>query len=236
MKKLFSLVTTLIVASLIIISCKKGNNSSYSPATAAPTAVAPYGGQFQVNNQFNDNTINGNPNDSSGTAITLINTAVNVGKVSVNNDSLTFQYNNYFIPTNVITPLHGKATWHITGGNGFGAFTYTTTKSIPYFGDLHQTLTSVSKSSNVVITHALISADSIRYSIIDYNSNMATKVVHGSSTGITFTPAMMASLTTTNSATLQVTGVLTETSIQGGKNISFQNGCSYNKQGIAITN
>ncbi|MFI5141922.1 MAG: hypothetical protein ACHQII_06160 [Bacteroidia bacterium] len=240
MKKIFSLVTGLIVVLLIIISCKSGNGNAPQPLTTAPP-LAPYGGQFQVNNTFNDNSLSlsNTINDSTGSAATILMGAVNVGTVSVNNHPLTFQYNSYFIATNIIAPVLGKTTWQVSGGSGFGAFTYTTTKNVPWFGNLHVSLSSFSKSGNLVITHPLIAADSIRYTINDNssNSNMATKVVGNSSTGITFTPAMMASLVLTNNhATLQITGVVTESSIQGGKNVSFLGSSTYNKGSITITN
>jgi len=241
MKKIFSAITICIVASLIIMACKKSSNStSTNTSTSSTTSttnvvLGPYVAQLQVNNQFNDNTLSTGTKDSTGSAVALIFSAVNIGTISVNSTVLTFSYSSYYIPTGVIAPVHGRPTWQVSGGNGFGAFTYTTVKSVPYFGDLHVSTSTVTRSGNVVITHPIIYADSIRYSIIDNNSNMATKVVGNSSTGFTFTPAMMTALGATNSgASIQITGTVSENSLQGGKVISFQNGCSYNKYGITI--
>ncbi|HXD93915.1 MAG TPA: hypothetical protein VNX01_11940 [Bacteroidia bacterium] len=241
MKKLFPAITICIVASLIIMACKKSSSTTSTSSTTTSTTsttnvvLGPYVAQLQVNNQFDDNTLSTGTKDSTGSAATIIFGALNIGTVSLNNTVLTFSYTSYYIPTGVIAPVRGKPTWQVTGGSGFGAFTYTTVKSVPYFGDLHISTSTVTRSGNVVITHPVIYADSIRYSIIDNNSNMATKVVGNSSTGFTFTPAMMTALGATNSgASIQISGSVSENSLQGGKVISFQNGCSYNKYGITI--
>jgi hypothetical protein len=236
MKKIFPLVTITIVVLLIIMACKKNSNTNPVPATTNnPSPLFVPDGQFEVNNFFNDNTLfAGNPNDSGSKAYTILIGSPNIGTVSVNSNSLTIQYTLQYILTNVIAPLHGKATWQVTGGNGFGAFTYTTSKSIPSFTNLHLSISSITTTGNVIITHPIITADSIKYCIIDANYNKAIKTVGNSSTGITFTPAMMALLSTTTNATIQVTGTNTENSVQGGKNISFLNSAAYIKTGVAI--
>lgn len=237
MKKVFSIIAISTVAILIAAACKKSSNTTSNPAqTTNYTPVAPYGGQMQLNNTFTDETnTSGGIKDSTGSAATLLTGAVNVGTVTVNNTQLTYQYTTYFIPTHVIPMQQGKATWSVSGGNGFGAFSYTTTKSMPVFSDLHLNLTTITRANGLVIAHPAITADSIGYNIMDNNGHLIQKVVGNTSTGFTFTAAMLSSLTSTvNSATVQVVAQNMEYSTQGGKNISFLNSTAYVKTGITI--
>ena len=232
MKKLFSALTICIVASLIIMACKKSSNTTSTNTSTSSTTTSNPAAIYGVTNQFNDRTLSSNLNDSGCTAIALIN---NVGTVSVNNNTLTpSQSVGYYVQTNTIAPMQGKATWQVSGGIGGGAFTYTTVKNIPYFTNLQLSLSSFSKSSNLIITHPIIMADSIKYIITDNNFLSVFKIVVNSSTGITFTPAMMASLAVGNNASIKIEGYSSENSVQGSKNVSFQNSSTYLKAGIVI--
>jgi hypothetical protein len=232
MKKIFSLITIITVIALISIACKKNTGGGAAPVSTTTSGQATV---YGIINQFQDRTLIGNPNDSSCGAIVL---TTNIGTVSVNSNPLTLNQNTgYYVETNPLVPMQGKATWQVSGGSGGGAFTYTTVKNIPYFTNLHLNLSSFSKANNLVITHPIIMADSIKYVITDSNSRSVFKVVVNSSTGITFTPTMMASLTAAANnpnASINIEGYSYENSIQGGKNVTFLNTSTYFKPGIII--
>ena len=228
MKKILSAFIILTVVTLIIGACKKSTGTGgAAPASTTTSGQATF---YGITNHFYDNTLSGSPNDSNCYAVALAN---NIGTVSVNNNTLTLN-GGYYVQTNTIAPMQGKTTWQVSGGSGGGAFTYTTVKNIPYFTNLHQSLNSISHANNLVITHQLITADSIKYTITDYYSHAATKIVLNSSNGITFTPAMMASLVVSNNASLDIEGYSYENSVQGGKNVTFLNTSVFFKSGIAI--
>jgi hypothetical protein len=221
----------LIIAILItLLSCKKSSSTTPAPA---PAPVTTLGDLCLVENQFDDKTLIGNPKDSNCFAVAIVD--ANINAVTVNNITLTLsQTMPYYATTTTLTPMQGKATWHIGSSNGVGAFTYTTVKNIPYFTDLRLNLSSFSKANNLVITHPIIMADTIWYTIMDGNGNNAFKKVANSCTGITFTPAMMTSLVAGPNAYIKIEGTSTENSVQGGKIQTFQNASTYIKDGIII--
>jgi hypothetical protein len=122
--------------------------------------------------------------------------------------------------TVILALFSGKPKWKITGGSGFTAFTFSTTKTIPHIENLSLSQNSFSKSANLVLKHATILADTIKYSITDDNGNNIIKSVAGSSSGFTFTPVMMTSLTLSSGAAIQIIGSVQEYSALGGLFVS----------------
>ncbi|HXD91637.1 MAG TPA: hypothetical protein VNX01_00410 [Bacteroidia bacterium] len=215
---------------ITLFACKKSSTTTSASAPAQGTNLQ---GLYQIENQFTDKTLSGGLKDSNCFAIAVVDN--NISAVTVNNIVLTLsQTMPYYATTNTLTPMQGKATWHVSSSNGVGAFTCTTVKNIPYFTDLRLSLSSFSKSSNLVISHSIIMGDTIIYTITDGQSNSATKKVANSSTGTTFTPAMMASMVAGPNAFIQIEGTATEYSVQGGKTVAFQNASTYIKNGITI--
>lgn len=230
MKKKLATLTTVIITSVIISSCTRST-------THTPSTLFPAGGMFTASDIYNDNTLSGSTNDSTGIGAAQAISMASIGNVTINGfamDGFYGQYSTTGASTVTINPFVGKPTWSVTGGSGYGAFTYTTVKSMPHVNNLHINLTSFNRSANLVLMHATITADTIKYSIVDDNGTQVIKSVSGSSSGFTFTPAMLATLSVSSDATLQILGSVGEYSLQGGKNILFVSASEYNRSGISI--
>jgi VCBS repeat-containing protein len=244
MKKLFSTCAVLAVTSLIIFSCKKSNTTTPASTTTSTTGAvtAPPNGFFTAWSIYDDNSLSGGSNASTGAATAQNISAVSIGTVTINGDTVANLGGGDYTTsasTATLAPFAGKPVWKITGANGFGAFSYTTTKSIPTVGNLQLSQSSISKSVNLVLSHAQITADSITYTIDDGNSHQVKLVVTGSSTGCTFTVAMLSAMTNSNGisdASIEIIAQTLENSTQGTKNIYFANLASYTKSGIVIKN
>lgn len=248
MKKIFTMGAILAVATLIALSCKKSSNSSNNStnstagtttggSTTGGTTGANFGGMFTVTDIFNDLTLSSGSKDSTGSGTAQPTNTVGIGTVTLNTYTLGSVYGQYSTTgssTVALPPFSGKPTWGVTGGGGYGAFTFTTTKAVPHVEDLHIMVSTFSKSTNLVITHPTIVADTIKYSLTDDNGNKILKSVVGSSSGYTFTPTMMSSFVVSSNGVLQILGTNLEYSVQGGKNILFVNSAEYNRDGLTI--
>jgi len=236
MTKLFATCTVLTVASLIILSCKKSSSTTTTPSSTSPTTSTTSAPTvlFMISNLFDNNTSNDSSAGASASPVSIIG-SVSLGTVTLNSiDTLINSSGSY--SSNTLLPVSGKPVWKISGGITASAFSYTITKTIPHVENLHLSVSSFSKSSNLVLTHATITADTIKYTITDGAGVQVTKSVSGSASGYTFIPSTMTHLNAGSGAFIEVVGLTYEYSVQGGKNMLFLNSSQYTKDNITINN
>ena len=234
MKKLFTTCAVLAAASLIVFSCKKSSNTTTtasSTTSTTGTSATPPTAIFMLFNLFQGGSVS---TGASAAPLSIIGT-VDLGTVVLDSkDTLTNTSGQYSYSSSLA--FSGKPTWKITGGSTATAFTYNGTKTIPNVSSVSFTVNSFSKSANLVLSNSVVTADTIKYTITDDVGTQVTKSVVASSTGFTFTPAMLTPLSNSSNASVEITGITYEYSVQGGKKMLFINNSQYTKSNVTITN
>ena len=238
MKKAASLIALTGVFILIFLACKKNKNNTNN-TQAASTTGSTTGSSSTTPDAFftltsSYNVYGSSTSTSTWASATTLGTGSYLGKLTWNGDSLTYNMFYSLVKNQLIS--NTTSTWSLAGGgSGYAPFTYTTNKIIPVVGNLAISNSTISKSSGITISHALIAGDTIRYTITD-GSTGARAVKYGvsPSTGISFTPSQLSGLATGSGASIQIEAQNPENATCGGKHIYFSNISTYKKDGLTI--
>lgn len=104
-----------------------------------------------------------------------------------------YKYNSWLLPSNNMTcPVNfGMAyNWNLKGNAKVPTTNFLASKDSPYMDDTYISMSSVSKSAGITITHPSITATRVVYAISSGNGSgtiRVTKTVTGNSTGVSFT-------------------------------------------------
>lgn len=152
---------------------------------------------------------------------------VSAGAVSLNTKALTAQSNQSYVytpgaaePTGI--DFSSGASWNVAGGNGFAAFTHTTSNEVPS-GPKYSGATTIPRNAEYTLSSsiAILSADSVIFNVISPTATL-TKVRAGNVASVTFTAAEMGTLGA-GSGYVQIVPYNYEYAVYGGKTVYFVN-------------
>ncbi len=243
MKKLSFVLAALLV--LVIFSCKKKEKD---PAPT-PTPTNAYDGLLfaQSISLVSSGTIistSGNSNaifptggfyNSSTITDGFMGTALNVGTVSLNSVSLkpdnTASGIIYIDTTGIV--FNNPLSWSVSGGNGIPAFTYTYTETKPTYSGWNTIQDTIKLTQNTVINLTGISgADDILIYVMS-GTGMASKVVSGTATNVSFSISELSSLSASTSASIWIQCSKYSIVSLAGKNFKFKTSCSIMKSVVS---
>ena len=237
MKKVF---IPIVIAMAFFTSCDKVKTAVTPTATTSSTPTAPQptitGGDaalVAVNTKIT-NMVVGIPVELEiGTGVGVFGNLstpsyVDVGSITLNTKALTKQSNNTYLFTPSATEptgidLSGSLNWSVAGGNGFSAFTCTSSKSMPNADMVSGTYTTVDKSSTFTLsTNSSISnADSVYFQLSGPNGTVLKRMGSNVSSA-TFSLAEVQSVGT-GSGSVVIAPWNMEQQTKGGKAIILVN-------------
>lgn len=144
---------------------------------------------------------------------------VNVGTVKLNSKTMDYQGETYIATASQTDPtgidFSSGVTWEVSGGNGFGAFTYTPTNTFPSATSITSSST-VTKSAGYTLTcNTVTGADSVLFLVGD-----VPKTLGGNATSCNFTSAELSGLSN-GTQLVQIVPYSMVSAVVGGKNICF---------------
>lgn len=220
---------------LMIVSCKKKekdpeptptstNTNNYDGLLYSQEMSSVYSGTIMFTSG-NSSAIfpTGGFFNSSTISDAFMGTALNVGTVSLNSISLKpdNQSSGVIYTDTTSTVFSAPLSWSVSGGNGIPAFTYTYTGVRPTYTGWTSLQDTIKLSQNTVINLTGISgADQILIYVMS-GSGMASKVISGTATSVSFSTSELSSLSASTSSYIMIQCSKYSIVGLGGKNFKF---------------
>lgn len=234
------LLLLLVGLSSVISSCKKDEEETPEPTPSAATPSnpipAPTGSDGALvaieTANYIDVPFVGEQNVPIGIGAAVFGNLsapsyVNVGAVTINGSALSAQSNNTYVYTPAAANPNGLdfdsgISWTVGGGNGFGAFSVTNSKSMPT-GPKYSGSSTISRAAEFSLSSSvtIFGADSVIYALHSPTGSVLRTVAGGVSS-VTFSASEMSGLGA-GSGYVQIAPYNIEAQVLGGKQIYLIN-------------